>query len=204
MSAQQGDGENANALARRLTSEWTFREKVARQVWYVVEATLFRFSPRPCYRWRNWLLRRFGARVAPSARIRPTVTVEVPWNLTVGAQTVIGDGAILYCLGPITIGARVTVSQYAHLCAGSHDHTRADLPLLRPPISIGDDVWVATDVFVGPGTTIGIGTVVGARSSVFGDLPAWVVCVGSPARPVKPRVMDGAVPGATAGGPDAG
>lgn len=204
VSAQQGDGESGTALARRLTSEWTFREKVARQLWYVVEATLFRFSPRPCYRWRNWLLRRFGARVAPSARIRPTVTVEVPWNLTVGPHTVIGDGAILYCLGPVTIGARVTVSQYAHLCAGSHDHTRADLPLLRPPICIGDDVWVATDVFVGPGTTIGTGTVVGARSSVFGDLPAWAVCVGSPARPVKPRVMDGAVPGANPGVPDAG
>ena len=189
-------------IGRRLTSEWTFSQKVARQLWYLVEATLFRFSPRPCYRWRNWLLRRFGASVHPTARIRPTTTIEVPWHLTVGAHTVIGDSVILYCLGEITLGERVTVSQYTHLCAGTHDYTRADMPLLRPPITVGDDAWIATDVFVGPGVTIGAGTVVGARSNVFGDLPAWKVCVGSPARPVKERTLEPTSPtaGAEAGG----
>jgi putative colanic acid biosynthesis acetyltransferase WcaF len=186
-------------IGRRLTSEWTLRQKVGRQLWYLVEATLFRYSPRPCYRWRNWLLRRFGARVHPTARIRPTVTVEVPWNLTVGSHTVVGDGAILYCLGAITLGPRVTVSQYAHLCAGTHDYARADLPLLRPPIAVGADAWIAADVFVGPGVTIGAGAVVGARSNVFGDLPAWKVCVGSPARPVKDRTPEAAVPTPGAG-----
>jgi putative colanic acid biosynthesis acetyltransferase WcaF len=188
---------NDDPIGRRLTSEWTFRQKVNRQLWYLVEATLFRFSPRPCYRWRNWLLRRFGARVHATARIRPTVTIEVPWNLVVGAHTVVGDSVILYCLGAINLGARVTVSQYAHLCAGTHDYTRADLPLLRPPITIGDDAWVAADTFVGPGVTIGAGTVVGARSNVFGDLPAWKVCVGSPARPIKERTIGGTVPNGT-------
>ena len=50
-----------------------------------------------------------------------------------------------------------------------------------------DQEHFAADVFVGPGVTVGTGTVVGARSSVFADLPAWTVCVGSPARPVKER-----------------
>ncbi len=181
---------DAEAVRRRLVSPWTTRQKVARMLWYLIEATLFRFSPRPLYRWRNFLLRLFGARAHRSARIRPTVTVEAPWNLEVGAQTAIGDRAILYCLGRVSIGDRVTVSQYAHLCAGTHDYTRLDMPLLCPPIVVEDDVWIATDVFVGPGTRIGAGTVVGARSSVFGDLPAWQVCVGSPARPVKERRLE--------------
>jgi putative colanic acid biosynthesis acetyltransferase WcaF len=144
-----------------------------------------------CYRWRAWLLRLFGARVAATARIRPTVTVEVPWHLTVGPEAIIGDHVDLYCLGPVSIGARTTVSQYCHLCAGTHDHTRPEFPLLRPPITIGDDAWLAADVFVGPGVTVGDGTVVGARSSVFTDLPPWKVCVGTPARPVKDRVIQG-------------
>lgn len=179
------------AVARRLASEWTLRQKVARQLWYLVEATLFRLSPRPFYRWRNLLLRAFGARVHWTARVRPSVTVEVPWNLAIGAHAVVGDCAILYCLGEVTIGDRATVSQYAHLCAGTHDYTRASMPLLRLPIHIGDDAWVAADVFVGAGITIGTGTVVGARSSVFGDLPEWKVCVGNPARPIKDREFDG-------------
>jgi putative colanic acid biosynthesis acetyltransferase WcaF len=82
------------------------------------------------------------------------------------------------------------ISQYSHICAGTHDHTQPNLPLLRPPITIDDDVWIAADVFVGPGVTIAQGAVVGARSSVFKDLPAWKICVGHPARPISDRVYE--------------
>lgn len=177
------------ALEARRTSSWTARQKIGRALWYVVEATLFRWSPQPCYRWRNWLLRRFGATVHPTARIRPSATVEVPWHLTVGPEAMVGDHAILYCLGNVTIGARCIVSQYAHLCAGTHDFTRRDFPLVTKPIILGDDVWVAADAFVGPGVRIGDGVVLGARSSAFADLPPWTVCVGSPAKPVGPREL---------------
>ncbi|NOG55026.1 MAG: colanic acid biosynthesis acetyltransferase WcaF [Planctomycetes bacterium] len=167
-------------------------EKIGRMLWYLTEATLFHWSPRPLYRWRNFLLRLFGAQVHKSARIRPTATIEVPWNLTVGRQSIVGDFAILYCLGPVSIGERVTISQFAHLCAGSHDFTRSDMPLLKPPIVIEDDVWVSADVFVGPGVRISRGVVVGARANVFNDLPAWKICVGSPAKPVRDREFDSA------------
>jgi putative colanic acid biosynthesis acetyltransferase WcaF len=171
----------------RVTSPWTFRDRCWRMLWYWVQGTIFRYSPRPFYRWRNLLLRMFGARVDRTCRIRSSVTIEIPWNLIVGAETIIGDDVILYCLGPITIGKRVTISQLTHLCAGTHDFTRPDFPLLRPPIDIGDDVWLAADVFVGPGVKVGAGVVVGARSSVFHDLPEWQVCVGNPAKPIKER-----------------
>ena len=173
--------------AARHVSPWTARQKAGRALWYLAQATLFRCSPRVCYGWRRWLLRRFGARIAPRVYVRPSVSVEVPWHLSIGADTWVGDHAVLYCLGPVTVGERVLVSQYAHLCAGTHDHAHPDLPLLRPPITVGDDVWLAADVFVGPGVAVGAGVVVGARSSVFSDLPPWTVCVGSPARPVKSR-----------------
>jgi putative colanic acid biosynthesis acetyltransferase WcaF len=81
------------------------------------------------------------------------------------------------------------VSQSSYLCGGTHDFERPNLPLITAPIVIEDQVWIAADVFVGPGVTIGQGAVVGARSSVFGDLPPWKVCVGSPAKPIKDRVI---------------
>jgi putative colanic acid biosynthesis acetyltransferase WcaF len=115
--------------------------------------------------------------------------VDVPWNLTIGANSSVGDHAILYCLGKVTLGRHVTISQYAHLCAGTHETDTRRMLLLRPPITIGDDAWIAADVFVGPGVVIGAGTLVGARSNVFSDLPSGVVALGSPARPVRPRVF---------------
>lgn len=180
------DTELENSEARHV-SPWTMREKIGRMLWYWVEGTLFRFSPRPMYRWRAFLLRCFGAKVDRTARIRPSVTIEVPWHLTIGASSSIGDHAILYCLGEVTIGKRVSISQYVHLCAGTHDFRLPEMPLLRPPIFIEDDVWLAADVFVGPGVTVREGCVVGARSSVFGNLPAWKICVGNRAVVVGDR-----------------
>ena len=113
----------------------------------------------------------------------------MPWQLTIGANSSVGDNATLYCLAPVTLRDRVTVSQYAYLCAGTHDHTQRSMPLVAEPIVLEDDVWIAADVFVGPGVRVGVGSVVAARSSVFGDLPPWKVCAGTPAKPVAERVI---------------
>src|SRR5262249_4038578 len=105
------------------------------------------------------------------------------------------DDVFVYNLGPVRLGRRVTVSHRAHLCAGTHDHRRADMPLLRPPISVGDDAWICTDAFVGPGVTVGEGAVVGARAVAVRDVPAWCVVAGNPARAVGQRTLAPAPPG---------
>jgi len=64
------------------------------------------------------------------------------------------------------------------------------MPLMTAPITIGDWVWITADVFVGPGVTIGDGAVVTARSSVFSDIPPWMVAKGNPAAPVKARKLN--------------
>jgi putative colanic acid biosynthesis acetyltransferase WcaF len=168
---------------------FTRSEKVRRLLWNIVQATLFRFSPRRADAWRAFLLRSFGARVGKVRLLRSTVRVEVPWNVELGDGAQIGDRVYLYSLGPISIGAHTVVSQFSHLCAGTHDFERTDFPLLRVPIRIGERCWIAAESFVGPGVTVGDGVVVGARASVMKDLPAWKVCVGAPARPVSDRIL---------------
>ncbi len=64
---------------------------------------------------------------------------------------------------------------------------RPEFPLLRPPVTVGADCWVAADAFVGPGVTVGDRAVVGARAAVFKDVPAGTVVGGNPARVLKPR-----------------
>lgn len=104
----------------------------------------------------------------------------MPWHLTVDADAAIGDRAILYALGPIHIGARATVSQYAHLCAGTHDLTDAARPLIKAPICVGADAWVCADAFVGPGVRIGAHSVLGARAVAMKDLPVGATGIGNP------------------------
>jgi acetyltransferase-like isoleucine patch superfamily enzyme len=182
---------NERIPARNL-SGWTTRERVLRLLWSIIYRLAFRPTFHNWYGLRAAILRRFGAKLGKNVRIRRTVRIEVPWNLDFADGVSVGDEAILYSLGVIRIGARSFVSQYAHLCAGSHDYTRHDYPLLRTPIVIGQDCWIAADAFVGPGVTIGDRTVLGARASAFSDLPPDVVAVGNPARAVKPRHFDAA------------
>jgi putative colanic acid biosynthesis acetyltransferase WcaF len=104
-----------------------------------------------------------------------------------GANSCLGDGVILYCLGEITIGDRVSISQHAHLCAGSHDYTKNEMPLLRLPITIEDDVWLAADSFVGPNVTVGEGAILGARGVAMRDLDSNTVYSGNPAIIIKKR-----------------
>ncbi|NEX62722.1 putative colanic acid biosynthesis acetyltransferase [Noviherbaspirillum galbum] len=174
----------------RLPPNFRGRSAVTVQLWWLVQATLFRASPQFMYGFRNWLLRRFGARIGKNVLVRPTATITYPWKVSIGDHAWIGDHAVLYSLGEIDIGQHAVVSQACYLCGGDHDYAQVDFPIRGRKITIGDEAWLAADVFVAPGITIGKGAVVGARSSVFRDMPAGMVCMGSPARPVKPRLAE--------------
>ncbi|RKP59133.1 putative colanic acid biosynthesis acetyltransferase [Pararobbsia silviterrae] len=159
------------------------------QLWWVVQALLFRPSPQLAYGWRRMLLRLFGAKVGEGAIIRPTVRVTYPWKVSIGAHAWVGDDVTLYSLGEIEIGAHSVVSQKSYLCAGDHDYETVDFMIRGRPVRIGSEVWVASDVFVAPGVTIGDGVVVGARSTVLRSLDSGFVYAGNPARAVKRRAV---------------
>ena len=171
------------------SSPHSLRNRAGRALWGCTWALLFRFSPRPLHVWRNWLLRLFGARLHPTARVYPRCRVWAPWNLVMQRGATLADDVDCYCVDRIELGEYATVSQYGYLCGATHDFEDPRHPLVPKPITLGDRVWIAADVFVGPGVSIGAGTVVGARSAVFKDLPAWVVASGTPAKPVRERVL---------------
>ncbi len=168
---------------------YSLREYTRRFAWEWVQRTCIRLSPRRSYGWRRFWLRAFGADLAPNCTLRPRTKVIHPWLLKVGEYTLVADDVTVYNLGPITIGSHTVISQDAYLCAGTHDMTRRDFPLLREPITIGSGVWIAAGAFIGPGVTIGDNSVVGARAVVVKDVPPGVIVAGNPARVIRPRPM---------------
>lgn len=175
-----------NIAENRATKKYTYQELVVRVLWSFGRV-VFRLTPRPMFGVRRWVLRRFGARVGKNVHIYPSVIIYFPWNLVIGDDSAIGEHALIYNLGMVSIGQRATVSQRAHLCGGSHDIHDPAMPLLKLPIQIQDDSWVCADAFVGPGTIVGRGAVVGARAVVTKDVDEWTVVAGNPAIQIKNR-----------------
>lgn len=169
---------------RKLGANYTFKENSARVLWGGV-SIFFRYSPRLFYSWRNFLLRIFGARIGKGVKIFPSAKIMFPWNLEIADGTVVSWEVILYNLGKITIGSNTVISQYAHICAGTHEYTSEEFTLLKSSVEIGSKVWVAADAFVGPDVTVGDGVVVGSRSVVINDVPDHTVVAGNPARIIK-------------------
>ncbi|MFT6842164.1 MAG: putative colanic acid biosynthesis acetyltransferase WcaF [Psychroserpens sp.] len=109
------------------------------QVWWLIQSTLFGLSPQFMYKWRNILLRLFGAKICKGVIIIPTVRFTYPWKLIIGDNTWVGDNVDLYILAEISIGKNA---------------------------------------------------VIGAKSLVFKDMPAGMICIGNPAKPIKKK-LDG-------------
>lgn len=165
------------------------RSAIFVQLWWLVQASLFRCSPQFAYCYRRLILRAFGAKVGRGVIIRPTVRITFPWKLSIGDFSWVGDDVVLYSLAKINIGMNSVISQKSYICTGGHDYNEKSFSIFGEEINIGNGVWIATDVFIAPGVTVSDGVVIGARSSVFSNLPPLTVCVGSPAKPVKLRVF---------------
>ncbi len=156
-------------------------------LWRTLGSRVFALSPHTAHKFRRRLLRFFGASLTGNVKVRRSVRIDRPWNLTAGHLTIFGDAAALRLCAPITIGDRCVISQHAILTTEMLDPDTREPT--SAPITIEDDCWIAADALVLPGTTVHAGTVVGARALVATDLPGWTVAVGEPARAIKPRTF---------------
>lgn len=121
-----------------------------------------------------------------------------PWSLRhpstqVGLECEIGAGS---CLAPGTVLTRaIRIGQHSVVNVGvtiSHDCTIGDFVNINPGATICGDTRIGEGCYIGAGATvidkvsIGAWTTVGAGAVVVDSLPAGVLALGVPARPVRP------------------
>jgi putative colanic acid biosynthesis acetyltransferase WcaF len=164
------------------------RSALSEAAWMLVQVLLVA-SPLPGSRFRVWLLRLFGAGIGQHVTIKPGVRVKFPWRLQIGDHAWIGEDAWIDNLAEVTIGDHCCLSQGVYLCTGNHDWSRPTFDLVVRPIRVEPQAWLAARSVVGPGVTVREGAVLGLGSVAVHDLQAWQVHVGSPALPIRPRVV---------------
>ncbi|MFG2518196.1 sugar O-acetyltransferase [Streptomyces sp. NPDC048527] len=107
-------------------------------------------------------------------------------NITIGARTFVNYHLTALDVARITIGEDCQIGPHVQLLTPTHPvepQPRRDELEEALPVTIGDNVWLGGGVIVCPGVTIGDNSVIGA--GVTKDIPANVVAVGNPARPVR-------------------
>ena len=171
-----------NAMSRK--------NQLYRLIWNIVWAVFARPLPRSIgSTWKRFLLRLFGAKLAPTAVVYSSTRIYMPCHLEMDDHSCLANEVECYNVAPIKIGKNSTVSQRTFLCSASHDISRPDLPLVFAPITIGNGVWVAAEAFVGPGVTINDNSVIGARACVFRDVASGVVIGAVPGQVLKKRIF---------------
>lgn len=154
-----------------------------------------------------------GADVSPDAKIYPSVRGT---RIAIGADTRIAAFAVLRSVGgtgDIEIGERCYVNEFCVLYSGSGIRLGDDVLLgpgtmivpanhripprserireagfeSRGGVLIGSDVWIGAGCTILDGSRIGDGAVVAAGSVVTGEIPAYEIWRGIPARRVRER-----------------
>ena len=113
-------------------------------------------------------------------------------TLRIGDKVVFARDVTVNCYLDIEIGASTLIADWTYICDFDHKTDDLDLPikdqgLVKSPVRIGPDCWLATKVTVTRGTDIGRGVVIGANSVARGNIPAYAVAAGIPAVVVADR-----------------
>lgn len=156
-------------------------------LWLVAQCLIVR-SQIPGSAQRRAVLRLFGARIGKGVTIKPGVRVKLPWRLTVGDHSWLGEDAWIDNLADVSIGAHCCISQAVYLCTGNHDWTATRFDLRTAPIRICDGAWLAARSVVAPGVTVGEGSILAIGSVATRNLHAWTINAGSPAKQIGQRI----------------
>lgn len=113
-------------------------------------------------------------------------------TMRVGDKCVFGRDNTVNCYLDVEFGAATIVADWVYIC--DFDHVTDDIHtpikdqgLVKSPVRIGPDVWVGAKASILRGSEIGRGSVIAAHAVVKGDVPAYSIVGGIPARILRDR-----------------
>lgn len=110
------------------------------------------------------------------------------FNIHVGNNFVANFNLTILDEAEVRIGNNVFIGPNTTICTIVHslDSRKRNEGIMRAlPVTIGNDVWIASNVVVLPGVKIGDRAVIGAGSVVTRDVDADTVVAGNPARVIR-------------------
>lgn len=115
-------------------------------------------------------------------------------DVVIGPRCVINAGCVLYTGHGIRIGANVLIAANCTLAPTNHEWRDRTIPIrdqgFRPGkggIIVEDDVWIGCNSALLDGAIVRQGAIIAAGSVVTGEIPAYAIAAGSPAKVIGER-----------------
>jgi len=109
-------------------------------------------------------------------------------RVRIGDRTTIGYHTFIFASSSIAIGSDCQIAPFVYFVDSDHGTDKAlpmnQQPNQSAPITVGNDVWIATGAKILKGVTIHEGAVVAAGAVVKEDVQAYEIVGGIPARPL--------------------
>jgi acetyltransferase-like isoleucine patch superfamily enzyme len=137
---------------------------------------------------------RFGDNVVIGAYsvVRASLPSNVGVGVRMGNNSSVDAYSFIGAAGFVDIGENVIMGQHVAFHAENHNFERTDIPIKhqgtrRQGIAIEDDCWIGSNAVFLDGAHVGRGCVIAAGSVVRGEIPAYSVAGGVPARVLRSR-----------------
>lgn len=110
-------------------------------------------------------------------QIGNNVVAQERVRISAAESIVIGNNVLL--------ASDILIIDNNHGMDASSDKTYMYQEISSKPIKIGDGCWIGEKCTILPGSLIGEKCIIGANSVVTGEIPAYTIAVGIPAKPIK-------------------
>jgi len=128
-----------------------------------------------------------GIKLGSGSTIHTGARFYDPKNITIGKDSIIGEGTVLDGRDIINIGDHVDIASQVMIYNSQHDIHSDAFEAISGPVVIKDYVFIGPRAIILPGVTIGVGAVVGAGAVVTKDVPDFSIVGGVPAQVIGER-----------------
>jgi len=141
----------------------------------------------PSHCCRRFFYRAAGIKIGKGSTIHTRARFYDPRNISIGEDSIIGEGVILDGRAKLTIGNHVDIASEVMIYNSQHDVNDESFSAKNSPVKIEDYVFVGPRAIILAGVTIGRGAIVAAAAVVTKNVPPFAIIGGVPAKIIGER-----------------
>lgn len=141
----------------------------------------------PCHCFRRFFYRIAGIKIGKGSTIHTKARFYDPRNISVGEDSIIGEGAVLDGRDRLSIGSHVDIATEVMIYNSEHNVNDENFAAGNGKVIIEDYVFIGPRAIILAGVTIGKGAIVGAGAVVTKDVPPYAIVGGVPAKIIGER-----------------